>query len=329
VAKARKLEVAIVLIVSVMLATGAVLFFHWQGHRLRSIQGAVVIIGSDARKELPVPGVEVTATIRGITESTKSDSSGFFVIQVRPGTRRGERMTLEFRDPNFQPLTVQEYVSDQLYIAHMVPRTAAPAGDEHRPAIKITNVAVRYSVKTMTQANIGSAVKTFEVKNRGNIPCKNQYPCSPDGRWKAAIGSTSIDAGDGNAFKDLRVSCIAGPCPFTRIEPNGVSAGGQIVSVSARDWSDTTTFLVEAEVLHPTPAEISHEFYPVIFGNGMSFTLPAAVEGVTIEADVDNQDIFFPLGPALILSWANCNASVNSDQTKVYRCELKPGYRFQ
>jgi hypothetical protein len=39
--------------------------------------------------------------------------------------------------------------------------------------------------------------------------------------------------------------------------------------------------------------------------------------------------IVFPLGPNLFLSWADCNARVNADQTKVYRCELKPGYRFR
>ena len=41
------------------------------------------------------------------------------------------------------------------------------------------------------------------------------------------------------------------------------------------------------------------------------------------------RSIIFPLGPSLFLSWANCNGRVNPDQTRVYRCELKPGYRFQ
>jgi len=39
--------------------------------------------------------------------------------------------------------------------------------------------------------------------------------------------------------------------------------------------------------------------------------------------------VIFPLGPALFLSWASCNARVNPDQTRVYRCELKNRYRFQ
>jgi hypothetical protein len=49
---------------------------------------------------------------------------------------------------------------------------------------------------------------------------------------------------------------------------------------------------------------------------------------VSIEAEVNGTTIVFPLGPALYLSWANCQVAVNQDQTKVYRCELNPGYRF-
>jgi hypothetical protein len=29
------------------------------------------------------------------------------------------------------------------------------------------------------------------------------------------------------------------------------------------------------------------------------------------------------------LSWAECNARANPDQTRVFRCQLKPGYQFQ
>ena len=102
-----------------------------------------------------------------------------------------------------------------------------------------------------------------------------------------------------------------------------------MITVSARNWSDTTTFLLEAEVVHPMVSQIVHESYPVIFGQGLNFTLPSSAEGVSIEAELDGQMIIFPLGPALFLSWANCNARVNPDQTRVYRCDLKPGYQFQ
>jgi hypothetical protein len=44
---------------------------------------------------------------------------------------------------------------------------------------------------------------------------------------------------------------------------------------------------------------------------------------------VAGETIIFPLGPDLFLSWASCNSRMNPDHTSVYRCELKPGYRFQ
>jgi hypothetical protein len=94
------------------------------------------------------------------------------------------------------------------------------------------------------------------------------------------------------------------------------------------DWSDTATFLLEAEVYRPVKTDVIRESYPVIFGQVLTFTLPAAAEGVSIQAELDKMMIVFPLGPSLFLSWADCQLQVNKDQTRVYRCELKPGYRF-
>ena len=73
-------------------------------------------------------------------------------------------------------------------------------------------------------------------------------------KWKAAVGSISLDAGEGNEFRNARVSCIAGPCPFTKIESHNFSHDGRTLNVSALDWSDTATFLLEAEVDRPWSA---------------------------------------------------------------------------
>ena len=208
-------------------------------------------------------------------------------------------------------------------------RGAEQQRGSNQPLIRVGNVRVRYSIKALTEINVGSAVQTFEVENKGNVACKGQHPCSPDGKWKAALGSASLDAGPGNELRDARASCIAGPCPFTEIESNHLPQGEQLISVTARNWSDTATFLLEAEVFHPMVSDIIHESYPVIFGEGLNFTLPSAAEGVNIQAEIDGQTVIFPLGPSLFLSWASCNARVNPDQTRVYRCALKPGYRFQ
>ncbi|MGA8298943.1 MAG: hypothetical protein WB817_05630, partial [Terriglobales bacterium] len=180
-----------------------------------------------------------------------------------------------------------------------------------------------------TDMNVGSAVKTFEVENKGDVPCQGRTPCSPDGRWKAAINSATLDAGSGNQFRNARASCIAGPCPFTRIREDRISQNGETYLVSALNWSNTATFLLEAEVFRPMVSQSERWSYPVIFGDGMSFTLPEDARSVSIEADVDGQTLIFPLGPRLLLSWAVCDETVNADKGRIYRCTPKSGYRFQ
>jgi hypothetical protein len=293
------------------------------------LRGAVMVQDTDPRKELPVADVEITAAYGLADASVKSDSSGFFSLKLPKAVRRGQPITLQFRHPNYRPLDVSGFVGDNLYLAHLIPLSGGDQEAENRPGIGVGNVRVRYSLKDTQNVNIGSTVKTFQVVNTGNVPCKGQALCSPDGKWRAGLGSVSLDAGAANEFRDARVSCIAGPCPFTKIEFDGFSKAGQRITVSARGWSDTTTFLLEAEVFHKMPSEVVHESYPVIFGRALNFTVPIGAEGISFEADISGETIVFPLGPALFLKWANCNARINRDQTSVYRCELKPGYRFQ
>jgi hypothetical protein len=310
----------------ILAIVGALLLLPWYTHGSISLRGAVTVQDTDTRKEQPIADVEVTADLA--TVPAKSDSTGLFTLPLRGFVRRGHPLVLHFRQPHYLPLDVSDFVGDKLYIVHMLPLPAV-APSTTRPAVKVANVRVRYSGRVMTEFNVGSAVKTFQIENKGNVPCRGQRPCSPDGKWRAAQGSASLDAGTGNEFRSARASCIAGPCPFTKIESDHYSRGEQTYTVSARDWSDTATFLLEAEVVHPMVSQIVHESYPVIFGEGLNFTLPSTAEGVSIEAELDGQMIIFPLGPELFLSWASCNARVNPDQTKVYRCDLKPGYSFQ
>jgi len=294
-----------------------------------TIRGAVLSADADPQKQLPIADVQVTGTDGPAVSRSKSDSSGFFSLTLRRGLRRRQPVTLQFRHPDYQPLNLNEYVADKLYIARMVPIPHKTHVDAGHPDVSIANIRVRYSVKATTEANIGSAVKTFEVVNAGDVLCKGHHPCSPDGKWKAALASDSLDAGEGNQFRNARVSCIAGPCPFTKVEFEDLSRGGRRVNVSVRDWSDTTTFLIEAEVVHPMVSDLVRESYPVIFGRALNFSLPASAEGPSIEAEVNGESIVFPLGPDLFLSWADCHVRVDTDQARAYRCELKPGYRFR
>jgi len=290
------------------------------------LRGAITAKSSDPHKELPIARVEVTAVVGVQKFLTYTDSTGFFVIKLPREVRHGRSITFQLRDADYQPLDLKEFVGDQLYVFHLTPLHPPTTVTSNPNAVVVANVRVRYSIKSMTTVNVGSAVQTFEVQNIGNVPCTAQ-PCSPDGRWKAAVGATTLNAGTGNQFRDVRVSCIAGPCPFTRIETSGGHESPSLTA-TARTWSDTATFLVEAGVVHPMVSDVVHESYPTIFGSALNFILPNGAEGISLEADLNGQTIIFPLGPNLFLSWAACNARLNPDQTRVYRCELKTGYRF-
>ena len=315
--------------VAVLLAMAVLVIHRFRFFQPFIIQGAVMAENADTRKELPIADVQISVANGMAQFPTKSDASGFFTIQLRPGIRRGRAITLEFRNPNYEPLDVHDYVGDKLYVTWLRPIPRAAAQLPSSAQMAVANIRVRYSSKSRTAINIGSSVRTFQVVNKGDVPCANQNPCSPDGRWKAAIGSASLDAGAGNEFRNARVSCIAGPCPFTRIENEDFTNGGQTFTATARDWSDTATFLMEAEVFRSMSSDVVHESYPVKFGPALNFTLPAGAEGICITADLKGETIVYPLGPTLYLSWATCNARTNKDQTTVYRCELKPGYRFE
>jgi len=289
------------------------------------LRGAVVQEDRDPNKQLPLADVQITAINSLGSGNSKSNPSGFFRLTLPKGLRRRQPIILQFRHRDYQPLDLDDLIGDKLYIARMVPihQDATPESGS-----VVSNARIRYTVKATTEANIGTVVKTFQAINIGNKPC-HQPPCSPDGKWKAAIGSLPLDAGEGNEFRNPRVSCIAGPCPFAKIELNELSQDRRHFNVSVRNWSDTATFLLEAEVVHRMTSDMVRESYPVIFGRALNFSLPAEAQGPSIEAEIDKEAIIFPLGPNLFLRWADCRSEVDKDQSKTYRCELKPGYQFR
>src|SRR5260370_14871708 len=203
------------------------------------IRGAIVQQDSDPAKQLPVSDVEVTADNNLAVSGTSSDNSGFFSLSLRPEIKPGTPIVLKFRNADFKPLDLQVAANDQIYVARMAPARQEPPS--RGPEVSVSGVSVRYSVESITAVNVGSAVKTFEVANTGNVPCQSRPPCSPGMEWKAAIGSGTLDAGEGKEFRNARLSCIAGPCPFTMIESDNFSKGGRTISASIRNWSATTT----------------------------------------------------------------------------------------
>ena len=311
-------------------------------HRWRprtvTLQGAVLRQDSDPSRRLPVSGATVTVTDGMMTMTTQSDASGYFRLKFRERLWPGHTLQLMFRKQDYQdydigvPMTYSG-AGDKLYVATLTP--VARDDDQEKTAtgkkpVVVSNIRIRFTENTEGDENIGSAVRTFQAVNTSNVPCNQQAPCSPDGRWKATVASTTLDAGTGNEFRNARASCIAGPCPFTRIDSSGFEHGGRMITASALNWSDTATFLLEAEVFRKSINSSVRESYPVKFGRTLNFVLPATQEGVSIEADIDGTPIVFPLGPDLYLSWATCNSRSSRDaaSSTVYRCELKPGFRF-
>jgi hypothetical protein len=312
---------------------------HWfrsiPALRSITIEGAVTQRDADTKKELPIAGVAITASDGVKSATTQSDASGYFKLVVQKAVLSEKPVVVSFRHPSYEPLdlnvqTGRLETQDKLYIAAMVPVPAKTAAGPRHPEKIVSNIRVRYTTNSRTETNVGSAVKTFQVVNKGNVPCNQQSPCSPDGKWKASGETASLDAGADNTFDNVRASCIAGPCPFTRIDSSGFIHGGRNIRVSALNWSDTATFLMEAEVYHAAIDSNVRDLYPVIFGRTLNFTLPPTQEGVSLEAELDGAPMVFPLGPNLNLSWATCTVRTGTDkeQTTVYRCELKPNYRF-
>jgi len=326
---------AAVAVAAVALSLALLVRIHRWRPRTVIVQGAVIRRDADPRRQLPIARVAVTATDGMATVSTESDASGYFKLKIRENLWPGHTLQLMFRKPEFKDFNLTVPLSyrgsaNRLYIASLAPTTEENESATGKNLSVVSQVRIRFTENTQGDENIGSAVRTFQVVNHGNISCNRQAPCSPDGDWKASVASTTLDAGTGNQFRNARASCIAGPCPFTRIDSSGFEQGGRMITASALDWSDTATFLLEAEVYRKSINSSVRESYPVTFGRTLNFVLPATREGVSIEADIDGTPMVFPLGPDLYLSWATCTVrgSRDAESSSVYRCELKPGFRF-
>ena len=324
------------MILWIFISAGLILLsalFSARIHRLKKI--TVVVVGSvvkqdgDTRKQSPIADVEISAPAELDVASTKTDFSGFFKMDLPPITDPGKSILLHFQHPDYRPMNLDVNLSGQPTVIRLVPIHSEVESELSVSGEEVANVQVRYTTEITTTENIGAGAKTFQVVNVGGVPCSQGIPCSPDGKWKAAIGSAALDAGEGNLFQNARVTCIAGPCPFTRIDKDNFSKSARNITVSVRNWSDTTTFLMQAEVFHAQVRDIVRMAYPIIFGRSLNFTLPADAEGVTMEADLNGSQIIFPLAPDPSLSWADCKLKIDKEQSRDYRCELKSGFRFR
>jgi hypothetical protein len=302
--------------------------------QLIAIQGAVIQRDAEAGKEVPIAGATVTVA-DDVMGGARSAASGFFRVTFRERVRRGETVHLEFRAVGYHPLEMELETGPhadlkRLFIAELIPVGVPVHMAAGHPSVRVSNVRIRYTVNYAAETNIGAVARVFQVLNLGDIPCNGASLCSPDGRWKASRSSVMLDAGSGNILRNVRASCIAGPCPFTQIQSGDPAGGERTAVISAVDWSDTATFLVEAEVFDRSVASSVRESYPVIYGRDFHFTLPPTAEGASLLAEIGGTPIVFPLGNGIYLDWGACSTRTNpqSVNATIYQCELKPGYQF-
>ncbi len=325
----RKVAIWVTAVLSVSIVIGSLVFIIRQSRPKPPLQlsGVALRRDSDPRKQIPIADAEVTASTVSTTARTVSDASGLFSFTLPAQEGEPQVAKLTFARSGYLPLGISNATGNQLYLAYMTPVPQKVTSPVSKSVSTLSNVRVRYSEKATITNNTGSLVKPFEAVNTGNVPCNQHEPCSPDRKWKASVTSF-VEHGQDQEFRRPRLACIAGPCPFTRIESQALGADGHDLNISVRNWSDTATFLLEAEVSQTVTTDVIRQSYPTKFGSSMSFILPATAEGPSIEADLNGQPIVFPLGPDLIVSWATCSVTVSPDHTKVYRCDLKPEYRF-
>src|SRR5260370_541360 len=88
----------------------------------------------------------------------------------------------------------------------------------------------------------------------------------------------------GNEFRNARASCIAGPCPFTRIEADQFSQGGQTITASAPDCSDPATLILAPTSCLPMLFPISPAEVPSMLSENASFA------GFSIGQPMNNND---------------------------------------
>lgn len=331
----RTQKVIWIIVILLVCLTSTILFFAERKPPVPkpiSITGVVLAADPDPKKQVAVSNASVTASTGQQNLTTRSDSSGLFRFSLPMPPGENPSISLYFQAEAHQSLLMSDVAADCLLVARMLPEDKELSGEETRGTVStITSdsVSVRYTTKMINTTNVGALVKTFEAVNTGGIPCAGSPVCSPDGKWKATLSPAVFEAASGNQFLNARVSCIAGPCPFTRIDSDNLANPGSAIRVVIRNWSDTATFLVEAEVSRVIHGDMIRQSIPAIFGPALSFTLPPGGEGASIQAELNGTSIVFPLGPNHRLSWATCNVQTARGGTQVFRCELKPGYRFR
>ncbi len=180
--------------VAILAVVAAGVAWHYINRPI-ALRGAIIQQNDDPKKQSPIMDVQIDAGDRMAGGPVKSDFSGYFKPLLPASWRKEKSIVNHFRNPDFQPVDWKGMVSDKVYVIRMVPLHHDDTDEKpDRPQVLVSNIFVRYSIETTAAVNIGTGVTTFQVINVANIPCDRTPPCSPDNKWKAAIGGASLDA---------------------------------------------------------------------------------------------------------------------------------------
>src|SRR6185503_10918700 len=150
----RKRKVGIVVVIILAGAAAAVWGVRHVKNRTTTLRGAVITANSDPRKQLPVGGVEITATDGISVVRTSSDPTGLFTVALRKRIFRNHPVTLRFRHMDYAPLDMHVLASGKIYIAEMRPiQPEKPIERSLATQTISSNIVVRYSIKTATVMN--------------------------------------------------------------------------------------------------------------------------------------------------------------------------------
>jgi hypothetical protein len=122
-------------------------------HRQIVLRGAVIRDDSDPSKQVPVANASIIAITAGLTTHARSDQTGSFAVALPSGFRGQQPVTLRFEHPDYQPLQLNEFTGDKLYVARMIPVVEPASGSAAKqPEQVISNIRVRYVFRTMSAA---------------------------------------------------------------------------------------------------------------------------------------------------------------------------------
>src|SRR5256714_9568015 len=166
----RKSKVTTLVIFLVAGAAAAVWGARYVRNRTTTLRGAVITANSDSRKQLPVGGVEITASDGISVVRTSSDPTGLFTVALRKRIFRNQPVTLHFRHMDYVPLDMHVLAPGEIYIAEMTPiQPEKPIERSLATQTISNNIVVRYSIKTATVMNVASAARPFDIQNKGNV----------------------------------------------------------------------------------------------------------------------------------------------------------------